>query len=237
MRILITNDDGVDAKQLLPLIRWFQQYGEVTTVVPRFEQSGKSHGIEYLVPIRVSTQQLADDVTVYTVESTPADCVRYAVLGIEQTFDLVVSGINRGFNAGSDMLYSGTVAAAREAALLGLRTLAISTAPDNYDNALTYLGQVWDYINEHKLLDTHGAYNINIPADPKGIRITRQGGIYFSDTFEEVSDGLYQAKGKCMFEFQNNPTLDTECMMSGYVSITPLTIDMTDHAVFQKLTE
>ena len=94
MRILITNDDSVSASQLLPLIQWCSKHGDVTTVVPKFEQSGKSHGIELHKPFAVEEVELAPGIRVWTVDSTPADCVRFALLGLKQEFDLVISGIN-----------------------------------------------------------------------------------------------------------------------------------------------
>lgn len=236
MRILITNDDSVNAEQLIPLVRWFQNLGEVTVAVPRFEQSGKSHGIEFHAPFKVERVQLASDISAYVVDSTPADCVRFAVLGMKMTFDLVVSGINRGFNIGADMLYSGTVSAAREAALLGIPGIAFSTCPENYSEATAYLSMVWDYMQTRKLWDIHSLYNVNIPASPKGIRITRQGGAYFSDTFDDLGDSLYRANGKCVFSSEGDPTLDTETTLSGFISIMPLTVDMTDRDVYIKLT-
>ena len=129
MRILITNDDGIHAAQLLPLIRWCRKIGDVTTVVPKVEQSGKSHGIEIHKPFEARQVEPEPGVTVWAVDSTPADCVRFAVLGLKLEFDLVISGINRGLNIGADMMYSGTVGAACEAVNLGLKAIALSTPP------------------------------------------------------------------------------------------------------------
>jgi len=235
MRILITNDDSVNAKQLLPLIKKCSEYGEVTTFVPKIEQSGKSHAIEIHNPFGVSEQTLCDVITVHTVESTPADCLRYAVLGLGLEFDLVISGINRGFNIGSDILYSGTVSAVREAVLLGIPAIAFSTSPEYYDNAVKHLDEIFDFIKQNKLLEIHNLYNINIPAEPKDILITQQGGKYYSDTFKEVDNNLYLAQGKCVYEPSDDLTLDTDAVMSGYISITPLTINITDFEVYNRL--
>ena len=128
MRILITNDDSITASQLLPLVRYCQTLGDVTVIVPKVEQSGKSHGIDIHDPFRVHEIALADDITALAVESTPADCVRFAILGLGLEFDLVISGINRGYNIGSDILYSGTVSAACEGVLLGVPAIALSTS-------------------------------------------------------------------------------------------------------------
>ena len=115
MKILITNDDGAGAVQLLPLICWCRRLGDVTVVVPKFEQSGKSHSIEIHKAFEAKQVALSEDVTIWTVDSTPADCVRFACSGLKLTFDLVISGVNRGLNLGHDTMYSGTFAAACEA--------------------------------------------------------------------------------------------------------------------------
>ncbi len=234
MRILITNDDSVSAQGLIPFAKWCQKLGEVTVVVPKNEQSAKSHGIEIHAPFEVQKHEV-DGIEVYTVDSTPADCVRYAVLGMELKFDLILSGINRGLNIGTDMLYSGTVSAAREAAILGIPAIALSTPPEYYLSAVEHLDEVFDYINERGLLDIHSTYNINIPENPKGIRITRQGGSYYSDSFDDLGEGMYRAHGKCVYASKNNPTLDTETTLSGYISIMPITIDMTAEDIYNRL--
>ena len=120
MRILITNDDGMMAEALVPLIRLCRKYGDVTVFVPKYEQSGKSHSIEIHKPFEEKEVQLADDVTVWAVDSSPADCVRLAILGKKLDFDLVISGINRGFNIGVDIQYSGTAGAARRKCACGI---------------------------------------------------------------------------------------------------------------------
>ena len=142
MRILVVNDDSVSASQLIPLIKWCQKLGDVTTVVPKYEQSGKSQSIELHKPFEIKQVELEPGITVYTVDSSPADCVRYAVLGMKQHYDLVVSGINRGFNMGRDIMYSGTAGAVFEAVSLGLKAVAISTGPEFYDRAIEPLDQV-----------------------------------------------------------------------------------------------
>lgn len=235
MRILITNDDSISAEQLLPLVKYCRKLGQVTVAVPEYEQSAKSHGIELHKSFRVQKQFLDGDVVTYVVDSTPADCVRYVVLGLEQRFDLVISGINRGLNMGTDILYSGTVSAVREAVLQGIPAIALSTTPEYYDRAVSHLDQVFSYIKEHKLLDIHNAYNINIPPTPKGVKITRQGGMYFSDGFVNVEDDFYRASGKCVYTPTDDLTLDTNATISGYISIMPISIDMTNINVFEQL--
>ena len=236
MRILITNDDGMQAEQLIPLIKWCQKLGDVTTFVPKFEQSGKSHGIELHKPFAVEEVELAPGVRVWTVDSTPADCVRFAVLGLKLKFDLVISGVNRGLNVGTDIMYSGTVSAVMEAANLGLKAIALSTPPANYDKATEELDKVFAFVAEHRLLDLSDIWNINIPASPKGIRITRQGGPYYSDNFLPQENDLFLPQGIDVFAAADNYDRDTDTVLrGGMISVMPLTTDRTNLAVYESL--
>lgn len=237
MKILITNDDSISASQLLPLIRWCQKLGEVTVVVPEFEQSGKSHSIEIHKAFRATQRAIAPDITAWAVDSSPADCVRFAVLGLHMEFDLIISGINKGFNIGSDIMYSGTVAAIFEAAALDVPAIAFSTSPQYYDHAVEQLDAVWDYMQENQLMDKHHLYNINIPQSPKSIRITHQGGPYYSDDFEPIGNDMYMPRGKDIHEDKGDLTLDTDATLNGHISITPMTIIRTDLDVYRKLSQ
>ena len=202
MRILITNDDGMNASQLPKLIAWAKKLGEVTVVVPKVEQSAKSHGIEIHKPFEARQVTLPSGDVVWAVDSTPADCVRFAKFGLKLDFDLVFSGVNRGLNIGTDTLYSGTVSAASEAVLLGMKAVALSTNPANYDKATEELDRVWAYFQENKLLEKNSIYNVNIPGNPGEIRITHQGGPYYSDDFLPIGNDLYQPQGKPVWEDQ-----------------------------------
>lgn len=235
MRILITNDDGQQAAQLLPLIRWCRKLGQVTVVVPKVEQSGKSHGIEIHKPFEAKQVNLAEDVTIWTVDSTPADCVRFAILGMKLEFDLVISGVNRGLNIGTDILYSGTVSAACEAVNLGVRALALSTPPENYDHATEELDRILAFLEEKDLYSLNNLYNVNIPAAPRGIRITRQGGPYYSDHFPHVGNDMYLPDGHAVWQDSQDDTLDTDATLHGYITVTPLTTDKTNWAVYNRL--
>lgn len=235
MRILVTNDDGLHAAGLPHLVRFCQQLGEVTTIVPLVEQSGKSHGIELKHPFKVQEVELEPGIMAYAVESTPADCVRYGVLARGMKFDLVISGINRGFNLGVDSLYSGTVSAAREAALLGIPALALSTSLGYYDRVHEQLSRVFDFIEQKKLLSYHGLYNINIPEAPKGFRITYQGGPYYSDDFQLCDDGMCKPNGICVHKNTGDLRLDTDATVSGYISILPMTPDITDWDIYRDI--
>ena len=235
MRILVTNDDGIRAPQLVNLACWAQKYGEVTVVAPKVEQSGKSQGIQLHDPFEVVPVDIAPGISAWSVDSTPADCIRYALFGLKQTFDLVISGINRGFNMGTDVMYSGTVGAVFESVSLGMKAVALSTSPEYYESAPAHLDQVFDFIFQNKLLDLCNAYNVNITAPGEEIRITHQGGHFYSDDFVPVGNNLYKAKGKCVYQDSHDDTLDTDAVMHGYISVTPLTINRTNMDVYRQL--
>lgn len=236
MRILITNDDGMKAEGLIPLIRKCRNYGDVTVFVPKYEQSGKSHSIEIHKPFEAKEVQLAEDVTVWAVDSSPADCVRLAVLGMKKEFDLVISGINRGFNIGVDIQYSGTAGAALEAATLGINALAISTSPDYYPDAIEHFDKVFNFLIDNRFYDLNSIYNVNIPKDPREIRITHQGRAYYSDKFEYLGDNMYMPCGICVHEDCGDLSLDTDAVLNGYISITPISTSRTNMDVYRRLT-
>ena len=145
MRILITNDDGISSPALPRLAEWAKQYGEVTVIAPKVEQSGKSHAIDFFRPIEIKQVPFVEGVTAYSVDSTPADCVRYGVLGLKMSFDLILSGPNRGYNLGRDIVYSGTIGAIFEGARLSIPAVALSTTPDSFDPFFARLDELMDF--------------------------------------------------------------------------------------------
>ncbi len=236
MRILITNDDGIDSPVLPRLIKWAEKHGDVTTVAPKFEQSGKSQGIEIHNEVEVKKVELKDGIWVYSMDSTPADCVRFGVLGLNKGYDLVISGINRGFNVGNDIAYSGTVAGIFEASRLGINGLALSTDYRSFDDAMDKLDEVWDFISQNKqLFEINGLYNVNIPLNARGIRITHQGGMYFSDAFEHRVGDMYIQVGSPVDSDVENPNSDINAVCSGFTSITPLTAHKTHLEAYKAL--
>ena len=166
MKILITNDDGLFAPGIVPLVEFAKTLGEVTVVAPLVEQSGKSHAIEFKKPYEIKKQDIFEGVRAYSCDSTPADCVRFGINGLKEKYDLVLSGINCGVNLGVDMIYSGTVAAIFEAAYWGTNAIALSTYPDTLTDASSQLSRIYRYIKENKLFDLNPIYNVNIPKDP-----------------------------------------------------------------------
>ena len=236
MRILLTNDDGIHAEGMRVLLDWARTIGDVTVAAPKCEQSAKSHAIEIHKPFEVKRVDMGHAITGYSVDSTPADCVRFAILGLHEKFDLVISGINRGLNIGRDIIYSGTVAAVFEAAALGTKGIALSTQPSSFDSARAHLDRVWAYVQDQRLLEKGDIYNINIPDPTDGrIHITRQGGPYYSDDFLPIGNDMYRPTGKSIYEEGSDAHLDTDVTLHGGISISPLTVDRTDRKVFDAL--
>lgn len=236
MRILITNDDGIQGEGLLHLVNWARKLGEVVVAAPKVEQSAKSHTIEIHKPFEAKKVDYLPGVTAYAVDSSPADCVRFMVLGRKEKFDLVLSGINKGLNLGSDIMYSGTVAAVFEAAALGLKAIAVSTAPKAINEAWKALDRVWEYFTRHELLEKHSIYNVNIPAEAGEIRITTQGGPYYSDDFLPEENDMYRPKGKPVYEPTPTENFDTDAVLTHkQISVMPLTILRVDRAVYENL--
>lgn len=233
MRILVTNDDSITSEVLIPLAKWAKQFGEVTVVVPKYEQSGKSHCIEIHKAFEVKQVPFGDpDIKAYTVDSSPADCIRFAIEGMKLEFDFIISGINRGLNLGIDMLYSGTVGAVFEAACFGLPAVALSTEPGGFEEAMAALEEVKEFFIKHDLMKKNSLYNVNIPKQHKGIRITRMGGRYFADDFLPQANDMYLPTGKSVWNDSGDYSIDTNAALSGYISILPLTLNRTNMDVF-----
>ena len=237
MHILVTNDDSVSASGLEALISYCSGFGQVTAVVPACQQSGKSHGIELHRPFRVERHGDLAGCPVWTVDSTPADCVRFAVNGLGLSFDLAVSGINKGYNIGKDIPYSGTAGAAYEAYARGIPAIALSARPDCYDTAHLELPGLTAFFRRRRLMEVHSLYNVNIPPEPKGIRVTRQGGEFISDKFRRREDGLWEPEARYLYQDREDLTLDTDCVMHGWISVLPLTPERTERGVFEALRE
>ena len=235
MRILITNDDGYSAEGIRALALWAKKLGDVTVIAPKVEQSGKSHAIDFTRPIEIKEVDEIPGVRTVYVDSTPADCIRYAILGEGQTYDLVLSGINRGVNMGVDLVYSGTCGAIFEAGRLGHRGIAFSTYVDTITDAAAQLDRVWEFIEKNGLLNENLLYNINIPKTSKGIKVTQQGSPYFSDEFINISGDIFEQRGHKIDDVcPEDMTRDTVATEAGYTTITPLLTTRTNLEVFEK---
>lgn len=235
MNILITNDDGFASPSLAALADWAAQFANVTVVAPKEEQSGKSHSIDFHAPIEIKRVTLSTGREAWSVASTPADCVRFGVLGLKEKYDLVLSGINHGYNLGCDIAYSGTVGAIFEAARQGIKGVAISTDFGDYTPAVAALDRVKAYFEQRELLSLNGLYNVNIPPKAGNIRITRQGGIFYTDEFVHQGNDMYLQVGSAVHYDTLHEDLDIAAIGDGCISITPLRFERTDLDVFEKL--
>ena len=237
MRILITNDDGINAPGLRLLVEWAKKLGEVTVVAPKTEQSAKSHAIELVRSIEIKKVPYMDGVTAYSLDSTPADCVRFGIIGLKQQYDLVMSGMNCGINVGADMVYSGTLGAAFEAARLGVNAIGFSAFPDGMNEASKYFDEVYEYLMKNELFKENPIYNINIPKDSKGIRMTYEGSQYYSDDFVRVNDGedMFRQEGEPIPDIcPEDLDRDTVAIIAGYITVTPLLAIRTNMDVYRK---
>lgn len=236
LKILITNDDGINARGIRLLAEWAKKLGEVTVVAPKAEQSCKSQGIEISRPVEIREVPFTDGVKAYSVDSTPADCIRFAVVGLDEKYDLVLSGLNRGENVGADIVYSGTVGAVYESARHKIPSIAFSTFSDLQEESCKYFDETYEFIKQRNLFENTYLLNVNIPANPKGIRVTRQGGNYYADKFIKTDgENMYAIKGAIAIS-DSSDDLDSDiiALRNGYISVTPLRMTRTDEATFEK---
>ena len=229
MKICITNDDGIFSEGLILLAEWAKKLGEVTIVAPKTQQSGKAHSIQIHEAFEVKQVEHPTGLCAYSVDSTPADCVRVALAVLNDSFDLVLSGVNCGYNVGREITYSGTVGAALEAGTRKTKGIAVSTGFDTFDGARKHLDTAWDFLVKHDLLSKADVWNVNIPEAPTGtVQLTHQGGRYFSDDF--VWEGnMLRPNGQNIWRPTEDDTLDINAVLHHRsISFTPLTIDKTD---------
>ncbi|RLB43524.1 MAG: 5'/3'-nucleotidase SurE [Deltaproteobacteria bacterium] len=245
MRILLTNDDGIYAEGLLALYEVFSSDFDVQIVAPVTEMSAVGHAITLASPLRVQHVTRNQRFYGYAITGTPADCVKIAIKELmKEPPDVVVSGINPGRNVGMDILYSGTVSAATEAAFLGFRAIAVSidTRKDpDYGFAAKIARHIVDFVME-KGLREGTALNVNVPALPpdqvKGVVFTRQGLSRFEERFEQRTDPrgntYYWLAGETIVE-NGSPDTDYIALKSGMITITPIHYDLTCEEELRRL--
>jgi 5'-nucleotidase len=242
MRILVSNDDGFLAPGIKILAKALSEIAEITVVAPDRNRSGASNSLTLVNPLRVSQT----DNGFYSVNGTPTDCVHLAVTGLleDNMPDMVVSGINEGSNLSDDVLYSGTVAAATEGRFLGLPSIAISLAGpkcQHYETAaqiakLLVLHLSTDPLPQNTIL------NVNVPDLPwddlRGFQVTRLGTRHIAEPTIKTKD----PRGRPIYwvgqpgpEEDAGPGTDFHAVKFGFVSITPLHLDLTHYKAFEQL--
>lgn len=240
MLILVTNDDGIHSAGLQALADHLQSLGRVVVVAPDRERSAVGHALTLHVPLRA--EEIANDR--WAVSGTPTDAVNLGIHGLlKEKPTLVISGINKGGNMGDDLTYSGTVAAAMEATLMGVPAMAVSMVGPNFRyadfaHAAGVARQLAATVMEHGLpADTF--INVNVPnTPPVGIRLTRQGKRVYEDTVIQNRDPRgrsYYWIGAGALSFQNLEGTDFHAVHNGCVSVTPLHMDLTNYAALDRL--
>ncbi|UCE46860.1 MAG: 5'/3'-nucleotidase SurE [Phycisphaerales bacterium] len=242
MKILLTNDDGIFAPGLAAIYRELVKIGEVAVVAPSDSRSGASHSITYLEPLVCNKVEISGLFTGYSVQGSPADCVKLAVMQLHKDpIDLLVAGINNGSNAGINVYYSGTVAAAMEGAFLKVPAVAMSVASErkmDFEAAASHCAKV---LKKLMPVEQGAVINVNIPllsrGEPKGIRIVPQS----SKGFDEYYIPQKNDQGQIVFQLagEHHPAdgvhADSTSLLEGYITVTALTPDMTDHKRTQEL--
>lgn len=243
MRILISNDDGYQARGIIRLASVLGEMAEVIVVAPDQDRSGASNSLTLRRPLYVTRHENG----FYSVEGTPTDCVHLAITGLlDDDPDMVVSGINAGANLGDDVLYSGTVAAAMEGRFLGLPALAISLAsvtPQHFGSAARVARRLIERLREDPLpADT--ILNVNVPdrswEELAGFQATRLGHRHKSEPVLKDTD----PRGHDIFwvgpagpEQDAGPGTDFHAVRSGHVSITPIQVDLTRYTALEQVAD
>ena len=257
MRILLTNDDGIDSPGIAALYDALEGLGDVFPVAPLSGQSASSHGITCSEPLMTESVAVNDRMKGIGVEGRPADCVKLALgtiwpqrFGPGEGADLTVSGINIGANVGINVLYSGTVGAAMESAFLGVPAIAVSLhyedrAKIHFGRAAEIAREVIDRIlaSDEGGLDAHDVINVNIPrierddAPMPDIRVAEMNTAPQVDAYErrESPQGhvYYWPAGTGLDFTHTAPDTDVEALLERYITVTPLTYVLTDHARLQ----
>jgi len=239
--ILVSNDDGVQAEGLRLLSAALKELGHVVVVAPDSQQSAASQSITLHRPLRV--KRLSEDV--YAIDGTPTDCVMFAVHGILKAKpDLVVAGVNHGPNLGDDVHYSGTVAVAYEAGLMGIPSIAVSlvtTSATHFEPAVDFSVRIAKKVLAEGL--PRGIIlNVNVPdlpaEDLKGYTFTKQGKRSYGDIIVEKEDPRgrkYYWIGGDLNGYEDISGSDCNAVREGKISVTPLRVDITDHDVLNKI--
>ncbi|UOF89684.1 5'/3'-nucleotidase SurE [Fodinisporobacter ferrooxydans] len=246
MRILLTNDDGIYAKGIEVLAEHLCKHTEhqVTVVAPDRQKSATGHAITLHKPLHVHEVDLGLPVTAFKINGTPADCVKMGMhVLLDEQPDIVISGVNAGSNLGMDVFYSGTVSAAVEAAMNGIPAVAVSAC--GYKNfafaaAAQFVERMIPMIQSQPF-EKNRILNINVPpanAPIQGVRVTTLGERSFSTNYEKRLDPLGRSYYWLIGEeitTQNDPESDVSAVQSGWISITPLRLTLTDEAWMKQL--
>ena len=254
VKILLTNDDGIEAPGIRALHKALEGLGDITTIAPYTVQSATSHGVTFYEPLMVHTTTMGDGSIGHAIDGRPADCVKVALRSLWAELhgegtrpDITISGMNSGANVGINVIYSGTVAAAVESAFLGVPSIAVSLHLGDrnrifYDRAAEIAREAIDLILAHPL-DPHAVINVNVPrtetadAPMPPIKVCAMNTAAAADDYEKrTSPGgqsYYWPAGSGMAFMHTHPETDVEFLMDRCVTVTPIEFDLTDHPRLQ----
>jgi 5'-nucleotidase len=244
LRILVTNDDGIHAPGLVALVGRLCDVGDVVAIAPDRPRSATGHAITLHKPLRMQEVSLPGDIVGYSTNGTPSDCVVLGMSSLDPKPQLVISGINQGPNLGEDLTYSGTVSAAMEAAICGVKAFAISIASfeiSSFDVAADFAAYLADMIARQGLPpDTF--LNVNVPdVEPSaiaGVAITRQGRRRYQSRVERRVDPRgrpYYWLGGDLYHEDIDTASDVGAIAADMISITPIHLDLTHHSFLKEL--
>lgn len=246
--ILVTNDDSISAKGIAALVEAMKPLGTILVVAPDKPQSGTGHAITIHSPLRLAKSSQFGSIDAYTCSGTPVDCVKLSIYEIlKRKPDLLVSGINHGSNAATNVLYSGTMSAAVEGAIEGIPAVGFSLldhdADADFEASAAFANQIAAAVLKHKL-QPGVCLNVNIPkgkqSELQGMKICRQGRAFWEDSFDKRQDpfggAYYWLTGKFETTDKGEDT-DMWALENKYVSIVPTQFDMTAHHLISHLNE
>lgn len=245
MKILITNDDGINARGIIALAKEISKKHEIIVVAPREQKSASSHSISIHNPIKIREEKLDENFKAYSLVGTPADCTQAGLSLLGGDINIVISGINRGLNCGTDILYSGTVSAAVEGAIYSVPSIAISMDVDwskedeDYSKAAKWISKILD-VAEKDYLKENVVLNVNVPnineEDIKGLKVCRLGKSTYKTNYilvEENEDKVYVTKGTRNDILEDDS--DLYFLSQGYVTLTPLHFDFTNFKILDEV--
>ncbi|QMU56286.1 MAG: 5'/3'-nucleotidase SurE [Candidatus Mycalebacterium zealandia] len=244
IRILISNDDGINSPGIAALEKSLSNLGEVILVAPDRDNSASSHALSLSRPLRV--EKIASGR--YSVDGTPTDCINLAVNGLIEGKrpDLIVSGINKGANMGDDITYSGTVSAAMEGVLLRIPSIAVSVPGKDsfiFEPAADYAKTVAEFVLKNGL-PKNTLLNVNVPNMPedkiKGVKFTKQGKRHYNEKITKNKDPrgrTYYWIGGDELAYHKIPNTDIVSVVNGWISVTPIKLDFTDYSYLDTLND
>jgi 5'-nucleotidase len=240
MNILICNDDGIESEGILALAKILSRRNNVTVVAPSENKSASGHSITIGQKLYFKELKIIEGVKTYSISGTPADCVKFALSALNFKADAVVSGINKGPNLGTDILYSGTVSAALEGVIIGLPAIAVSYT-SHVDNNFEYCAEFIAKNLDGLISSNDGSFvwNINIPflnkKDIKGIKYTKMGYQLYSDCYNELEKGIFVLSGEPVIHDKNDFDCDVEWNLKGYITVTPIILNKTDNNILKSV--